>query len=379
MNNIRGKVGVGLVGAGEWAGTHADAFRKYPDLCELVAFADPVAGRAEARAREFGARAGFLDYREMLKRDDIHLVSIATPPSTHSAAAVDSLAAGKHVLCEKPLAASLEECDRMISAADASGLAFCGVFQNRFYRNVMQAKSLLDSGELGKPVLLSLDGLWWRGPEYFAVDWRGTWEGECGGTLLNHHSHLLDVALHLAGDAAWVDAEMGTLTRPADVEDTIAFVMRMKNGAILSAMASSAAEQGEIARLELGAERGALTIELYGASPLKLWCAKSSRTGFPGFDEDRAKRLHALADRKVPPFEGEGLPTIVRNAVMAARGEEKPLVPGREARRVIEHIFGAYKSASTGGRVALPLVKDDPFYTRAGVLANVKRGGKKPK
>jgi len=374
------KIGIGIIGAGDWAGTHADHYRRFPDLGELMAFADPDRGRAEKSATTWGVKTFFADYRELLARDDISLVSVCAPPSIHAEISLAALRAGKHVLCEKPLAASLSECDAMIAEAEQRGLVLAGVFQNRFFRSALQAKALLDSGELGRPLHACLAGLWWRGPEYYAVPWRGTWERECGGTLLNHHSHLLDVALHLLGDAEVVHAEMATLAQKIDVEDAAAVVMRMRSGALLTLLASSADHHGEDCRIELAAEKAGLTLELYGRSPLVVRVSRSaSAGGYPEPDRDAEGAIMEKAGRLVPAPRFEALETVIRNVLMAARGEEKPLVSGREARRVVEHIFAVYQAASTGVPVNLPLVPGSPFYTREGVLKNVKRGGKLPR
>ena len=214
-----GRIGVGIIGAGNWAGFHAAAYAKYTGLCRVVAFADVDGARAKSRAEAAGAEAGYSSIRELLARDDIQLVSICTPPFEHAPNALAALSTGKHVLCEKPLATSLEECDEMISTAQKAGLLLGGVLQNRMYLAGRRAKALIGSGAVGKLFLAVASGLWWRGPEYFAVPWRGTWKKEGGGTLLNHHSHLLDLLIHLAGDPAEVCAATNVAGRKMEVED----------------------------------------------------------------------------------------------------------------------------------------------------------------
>lgn len=118
------------------------------------------------------------DYKELLHEEDIDLVSIYTPPQTHAEMASDLLRAGKHVLVEKPMAMSLEECDQMLAAAAQSGCILSVVGQNRFHEPNWNLKHILDSGLPGKIVHAQVDSYHWRGESYYDLWWRGTWEQE---------------------------------------------------------------------------------------------------------------------------------------------------------------------------------------------------------
>ena len=356
-------IGVGIIGAGNWAGHHASSYKKFPDRCRVVAFADIDKSRADSRAREAGADAGYADYRDLLARPDINLVSICTPPFEHCVQAVAALNAGKHVLCEKPLATSLEECDQMLATASMKGLLLGGVLQNRMFPAVMRAKALIDSGAVGGFRLAVATGLWWRGPEYFSVPWRGTWEKEGGGTLLNHHSHLLDVLIHLVGEPGEVCAATAVAGRKMEVEDVASLSIRFKNGMLASAMASSCAHHGEIARLELACEKAGFTIGLYGA-PLQITCSKSGAGGMATRDEAAEKTLIEKAEALVPAGGLEGLDAVIGNMLGAIAGREQLRVSGAEARRVLELVFAAYKSADGAGWTKIPIDKGDAFYFR---------------
>lgn len=364
------KIGVGIIGAGNWAGHHAAAFAKYPDLCRVVAFADVDGARAKARAEAAGAEAGYSSIKEMLARDDIRMVSVCTPPFEHAPNALMALSAGRHVLCEKPLATSLEECDEMISTAQKAGLFLGGVLQNRMYLAGRRAKALIGSGAVGKLFLAVASGLWWRGPEYFAVPWRGTWKKEGGGTLLNHHSHLLDLLIHLAGEPAEVCAATNVAGRKMEVEDVAGLVIRFRNGVVASAMGSSCDHHGETARLELGAEKAGLTVNLYGA-PLEITCSRSGGGGMAARDPDAEKILLAEAERLVPADTPEGLEAVIGNMLRAVRGEEEFQVSASEARRVLELVFASYKSATIGGWVKMPLDRKDEFYSKQGIIGRM--------
>jgi UDP-N-acetyl-2-amino-2-deoxyglucuronate dehydrogenase len=371
-----GRIGVGLVGAGAIAGAHAAAYAAFKDRCEIVAFADLVEDKAAARAREFGAKAAYKSPDELLKRKDISLVSICTPPFEHAANAIAAAAAGKHVLCEKPLAPSPEECDRMIAAAAKAGTVLAGVFQYRFDPAVVRAKALLDSGAMGPARLALLSGLWWRGPNYYDLWWRGTWEREGGGALLNHHCHLVDVLLHLLGEPEAVSAELGALTHPdIEVEDTAVLSVRFRSGALAAIAATVSAPQNH-AVLEVGAAKAGLTIRV--GQPLEIACRKPDPGGFP-LDDPEAKASLEAAAAAVPVPARQGHGAVVDDVLRALEARRPPAVPGEEARRAVEFTVAAYKAGTEGVRVTMPLAAGDPFRTRAGLLARAWRGGVKPR
>src|SRR5215467_12948391 len=126
------RLGIGIIGAGGIVRRHAVAYRCLPEIAKLVAVADIEAARASAAKREHGFTDTYTDYQELLRRDDIDVISICTPPHLHSRMVIDSLKAGKHVLCEKPMARTLEDADAEIeAAAHREHLKFSCVYQYR--------------------------------------------------------------------------------------------------------------------------------------------------------------------------------------------------------------------------------------------------------
>src|SRR5260370_17809062 len=111
-------LGVGVIGAGGIVSRHAVAYRCLREFARLVAVADLDESRANAAKREHGFQETYTDYRDLLSRDDIAIVSICTPPHVHAPVVIDALNAGKHVLCEKPMARTLEQADQEIEAAE---------------------------------------------------------------------------------------------------------------------------------------------------------------------------------------------------------------------------------------------------------------------
>ncbi len=362
------RLGIGIIGAGSIARAHAAAYAQFANECQMVAVADVFAERAKEFAQQLGSEVQAYDNAlRLLEREDVHLVSICTPPFTHTELTLAALQAGKHVWVEKPIAPSLAECDNMISAAEQAGRVLAGVFQNRYRPEYQRAKALMRSGELGRLVLAKADCLWWRGRNYYEVWWRGTWEKECGGVTINHAVHHIDLLLWLVGETVVsVFAEMDTFTHDVEVEDLSCAVLRFANGAIGSIVSTVSAHQNTD-RIEITCEHADLLLP-----GMHIWAQCSSPNGFPVPDEERAARLCSLADSVAIPA-GEGHAPQLRDVLDAIASGREPEVSAREARRSLEVITAIYKSASTGEVVRLPLSPDDPFYTTEGIWAGVRR------
>lgn len=136
---------VAIIGAGAIAPAHIQAYLEFADKCKIVAICDIYPEKAQKRAEEFQLDAEiYEDYKKLAERGDIDLVSVCTPPYTHAETAITLLNAGKHVIVEKPMASSLEECDAMNRAAEQSGKILSVVAQNRFTTPMMKLKNVLD-------------------------------------------------------------------------------------------------------------------------------------------------------------------------------------------------------------------------------------------
>jgi predicted dehydrogenase len=161
-------LGVAVIGAGAISPAHIRAYLAFADRCKITVVCDLNEEKARQKIAEYNLAAeACADYRELLKREDIHLVSVCTPPYTHATITLDALRAGKHVIVEKPMASSLEECDAMIDAANRSGKVLSVIAQNRFTTPMMKLKAVLDSGLAGPVVHAQVDSFWWRGISYY--------------------------------------------------------------------------------------------------------------------------------------------------------------------------------------------------------------------
>lgn len=366
-------IGVAILGVGDIANVHIEACKQLSDRCRIVALADLFTDKAEAKRDKYHLNCDVVgDYKELLEREDIDLVSICLPPAAHCAAAVDFLKAGKHVLCEKPMAPSLEECDKMIAASKESGKILSIVAQNRFKQDIMRTKKLIDSGALGKLFFAQANSFWWRGDNYYDLWWRGTWEKEGGGCTFIHAVHHIDLFLWLMGDLDEVNAMVTNQNHHnSEVEDVSLSILRFKNGAS-GLMASSLVHHGESQRIIIDAENASIEI------PHKLSVSRQMQNGYPEDDVEAKNTLEkAFADMgelKYIEHCGE-----IEDVIAAIENGTEPLITGEDGRKTVEFISAVYQSSFTGEKVKLPMTEEDPFYTRAGILSNAVKFHEKKK
>ena len=358
---------IAIVGTGGISALHCKAYLSFPERCRIVALCDTVPGKAEEARRKFhldGVRV-YGSHREML-RESYDLVSICTPPFTHAQIAAECLDAGCNVLVEKPMAASLEECDRMIEAERRSGKLLGVVAQNRFTDPCWKLKRVVESGEAGKVLFARVDSFWWRGHCYYDLWWRGAWKTEGGGCTLNHAVHHIDMLNWFLGRPESVTAVLANAAHDnAEVEDLSIGIFRYPDGA-LAQVTSSVIHHGEEQQLEFQCENARI------AAPWKVAAGTSKANGFPERNEALEKKLTALCDG-VPGLEHTGHTAEILDMLDAVELGGRPLIGSADGRLTIEVITAIYKAGFSGRSVALPLAADDPFRTVPGILAGVRR------
>jgi predicted dehydrogenase len=349
--------GVAIIGTGGIAEAHIFAYQKEPERARIVALVDVQQGRAEAVAARYDVDSTFADYREVLEREDVETVSICTPPFTHVEISTAALRAGKHVLCEKPVAPTLAGLDEIEEVRRASGKVFSGVFQLRFGRGARQVRMLLDEGRFGRLHLGIAETLWFRDDDYYSsVPWRGTWEKEAGGATVSQAIHLIDLLLWYFGEPESVYADAGVFRTPTETDDVSVAVLRFKSGAIGQITSTVSAFGEERSRLEVYGS------ELTAVSNGSAYAASSEPFRLSSADPAISEAAQREMDERVP----SGYRVLHRGAIGdfldGIREGMKPLVGIEECRTALQVTAGIYKSAMTGAPVSLPIGKDDPFY-----------------
>lgn len=224
------KIKFAIVGCGRIAQRHAEHIQNNG---VLVACCDVVKEKADDMAARTGAKA-YYDIHEMLKHEkNIDVVSVCSPNGLHAQHSIQSLNAGFHVLCEKPMAISVLDCGEMIKAAERSNKRLFAIKQNRFNPPVAAVKDLIDQGVFGKIYSVQLSCFWNRNFDYYHNSWKGTKDLD-GGTLYTQFSHFVDLLYFMFGDVKNVQAYMGNYAHKGviDFEDTGAVIMEFYSGAI---------------------------------------------------------------------------------------------------------------------------------------------------
>jgi predicted dehydrogenase len=215
---------------------HVRAMRRQPDRFQIRAVCDPDDARSGAVAERIGADVQSLD--EILRRDDIDVVALCTPPHLHRDQIEQVLAAGKHCVCEKPLVGSLQHLDELAAIEAASPAHLMPVFNYRYGHGLQKLKLLVDRGLVGRLYSASMVLAWRRTAAYYSVPWRGRKDTELGGILLSHAVHGLDAFLYLLGPPSTVLARSATLVNDIETEDTAAAILEYPGGGLVTVNAT---------------------------------------------------------------------------------------------------------------------------------------------
>lgn len=225
-----GPLGWGVIGAGDIVKKRvAPALGESP-ACELVAISRARADRAD-EAMALGARRWYPRWRDLLADPDVQSVYVATPVHLHAEQTIAAANAGKHVLCEKPMAMNAAECDRMIAACRANRVKLAVAYYRHFYPAVKRVKALLASGEIGQPVFAQMNAFEWfdPGPDH-PRGWLLTPAMAGGGPMIDFGCHRLEVLLHLFGPVDQTSAVTANVVFRREVEDTAAVLLHFIKG-----------------------------------------------------------------------------------------------------------------------------------------------------
>lgn len=344
---------VGVVGCGIGRSHVAEGYRKHPDKFRVIAICDIDEARRMRLADEVAIPRQTASFDELLDVADLDIVDICTPPALHCAQVLAALEAGKEVVCEKPLACSLAEIDRMIAAERHARGRILPVYQYRFGNGVQKAKRIVDAGIAGKPYLATVETAWKRGADYYATEWRGRLDGARGGVLLSQAIHAHDLLTYLLGPVASVFARTATRVNPVEVEDCAVASLLMANGA-LAALSATLGSQKEKSRLRLCFENvtfgSAQTPYAPGDDPWEI---------VPASPEAAGRIKEVLADHRFVPSGFDGLMGAYYEALVT--GSALPITT-EGARRSLELATALYHSAATGAAVALPIACEHPKY-----------------
>lgn len=346
------RVEVAIIGAGIGE-KHYRAFLELPDMYHVATVCDVNLARARAFVRGDGDTRITDDYESVLADPALELVDVCLPPHLHFEFTARALRAGKDVICEKPLANSVADVDRLIEICAGTGRTVYPVFQYRFGDGIARLRALIDSGLAGTPFVASTETHWNRGGDYYTVDWRGTWNGEQGGAILGHAIHIHDLLNFVLGPASSVFARVDTRVNDIEVEDCAALSIQMESGALATSSVTLGAAN-DTTRLRFCFE--GLTAE------------SGSRPYAPAEDTwtftARAPVTQTQVDEVIAGVDAQrgGQAGFAIEVFRAIRGLEAHFVNIQEARRSIEFVSAVYQSSRSGAAVALPMDRNAPTY-----------------
>ncbi|MBI3706808.1 MAG: Gfo/Idh/MocA family oxidoreductase [Proteobacteria bacterium] len=344
--------GVAVVGCGVGR-MHIEAWKTLPGRFAVRSTCDVKSDVARRVADEFGIADATADFAAVLRRGDVDIVDICTPSATHGALAEAALAAGKHVVCEKPLAGSLAEVDRLKAAASRAKGRLMPIFQYRYGNGLLKLRHLMAKGLTGRLYLSTVETLWRREPAYYANPWRGKWKTELGGTLTTHAIHAHDILCWVAGPVRSVFARTATRVNAIEVEDCAAAALTLADGS-LATLSVTVGAATDTSRLRFCFEH--LTAE---SSAAPYTPGSEPWTFTPAGSEIGARIDAALADfrPKAERFAGQ----FADFHAALESGGKLPITVD-DARAAIELLTALYHSAAAGAAVDLPLAADHPKY-----------------
>lgn len=350
MSAERMRVGVVGLGIGR---SHLEAYQSLPDLFEIVAVCDLDAARAEAAAQQFGVPVIAPDFDTLCRRDDLDVIDVCTPPYLHFAQMQQALATGHHVVCEKPLVSSLAEVDRLSAVEAASDRRIMPIFQYRFGHGLQKLRRLVEAGVAGVTYLSTVETAWRRGPDYYAVPWRGKWRTELGGSLVGHAIHGHDMLTYILGPVRSVFARTATRVNPIETEDCASISLEMADGSLAS-LSVTLGSAVEITRHRFCF--AGLTAE----SNTRPYTNSHDPWTFTGTSPEADAAIQAvLADFEPLP---ERFPGQFYRLYHALRDDGPLPATLADARASLELITAMYASARSGEAVTLPLPADHPLY-----------------
>jgi len=341
----------GIIGCGMIANFHAQAIQAAGGT--LVACFDIRREAADRLAKQYQGCKPYHDLKTFLADTNIDIVTVGTPSGAHLEPAVAAAEAGKHVIVEKPLEVTLERCRKIIAACQKNNVQLATIFPSRFHDSSLTLKSAIDAGRFGRLTLGDAIIKWYRTQEYYdSGAWRGTWELDGGGALMNQGIHTIDLLTWLMGPVVEVTAHTALLAHERiEVEDTAVATLKFTNGALGTIVGTTASYPGYLKRVEISGSKGSAILE---EEDIIRWDFAEMLPSDAAVQEAMSHRKSGgggAADPAAINFSGHT--KLFANVLAALEGKEKLIVDGLEGCRSVEIILAIYESAQTGRVVQL--------------------------
>jgi predicted dehydrogenase len=336
---------IGLVGGGNISETHARAARTISGV-EIAAVFGTNAEKVGRLCREYGGKP-FSNFDEFLAHRPMELVAIGSPSGLHAEQGIAAARHGLHVLTEKPIDTTIERADALIAETRKAGVQLGVFFQDRCKPDILSVKNAVDAGLLGKPILVDARVKWYRPPEYYANSrWRGTWELDGGGALINQAVHTLDLMVWIFGEVKAVQAICKTALHGIEAEDTSIAMLEFASGALGVLQGATSVFPGYPRRLELTGSEGTLIIEQDRLLTADLKNSSSDLLKRSEADKNPSSSSPMVSDAR-------GHQAVLEDFLRAIRTDTKPRCDGQEGRRSLVLVQAIYEACRTGKRVSI--------------------------
>lgn len=360
------KLKVGIIGCGKIAHLHARALKEVPEALFSCVYSRNI-NKANNFAAEYNVKA-YDNLDTMFADKEADVVIICTPHPNHAEATIKAARAGVHVLVEKPLASSLEDCDAMIKAAQENNIKIGMVSQRRFYPSVQRIKRAIDDGKIGIPVLGTAYIMGWRDEAYYRSEpWRGKWKEEGGGVLVNQAPHQIDILQWFMGPIDEIFGYWDNLNHPyIEVEDTAVAVIRFKNGGLGNMILTNSVNPALYGKIHIHGQSGATigvqtdggglfsigSSSMIGTPINDIWTIKGEEKMLETWSQEDTEFFNKI-DPMIFSFKKQ-----IEDFLKAIINRTKPLIDAEEGRKTVEIFTGIYRSQRDKKSVKLPLVPE---------------------
>jgi UDP-N-acetyl-2-amino-2-deoxyglucuronate dehydrogenase len=354
------KVRFGILGCGVIGPHHARAIAGLEDA-ELVAVADVVPGLADELAGEYGC-SSHSGLGEMLSESDLDAVCVCTPSGMHAGDAIAALEAGKHVVIEKPVDVTLAAVDRLLGVQRATGGKVAVISQHRFDAATLAVHRAISTQQFGRLTAGSAEVRWWRSQSYYdSGGWRGTWELDGGGVLINQAIHSIDLLQWLMGTVVEVNAYTGLLAHERiEVEDTAVAILKFESGALGTIVATTAAYPGLSARIAVHGDEGSAVIDDDELVYFHAAEAGQEAKAYGGGENQSERVMEQYGGGSSGPGAGADPGSLsmahrdqISDFVEAVKEDREPSTNVEEGRKPLAIIAAIYESARTGKPVRI--------------------------
>jgi predicted dehydrogenase len=343
--SLPSKVGVALIGCG-YSGCelHGVWYRDIPEM-KLVAVADSSIDRARKAAERYGAQTCTDDWRRVLSNPAVDMVDVNVPPSLNKEIVVAATEAGKHVLCEKPMATSLTDADEMIAASEGNHVKLMIAHVLHFFPEYVEVKRAVDENMIGR--LHAGNAIRWLGEPYFPFSstwnkWYGSRELG-GGVTFSMQIHDLDFLKTLFGKVREVHSIGRNFThREFSIDDFSATTLFFQDGRAALAEASWVSSSPFTQQLDLFGEDGFLSLRT-GGTLTSIEASKGGPAATAYFKDGTSRAL--------PTSDVNGYYAEIKHFVSCVLNDQKPLLDPHESRETLKITLAALESAKTGKRV----------------------------